>query len=468
MSDKNRTHNSQRQRGFILTTTGKQRMRSQIDKLEIKTGVKYTPTRIAEQAQLNDPQGLHPTTVRKIMRQSGVDLVSLQILFRALGLEIEEQDYSRPRLQIITKQDWGEAADVAIVKNRAEETTQLEQWIVKEESRLVAILGTVGIGKTSVAVKLAHQVQDYFNYVIWKNLADGPSVEELLAQLIDFISDRQEQEANLPSSFEVRISRLLHYLRQHRCLIVLDGVEGILRSNALAGRYRQGYENYREMFRRLSSTSHQSTIVITSQERPQGISELEGRESSVHSIQLGGLSTIAIQEILSKKGLIGSSEEFNLLSELYQSNPRFLKLVASSIKELFAGNITDFLDSGTVVVAGIRHHLDWQYARLSILEKQLLYWLAFQGKPVTSEKLRRKVHPITSPAKLLEALESLILRSLVARKLSESNVPTKFYLQPLIMAYIREKLVEQIRQNIRQDSSQSSITNFPFQLSKSA
>ncbi len=260
MSDNNRSQNSQRQRGFILTSTGKQKMRSQIDKLEIKTGVKYTPTRIAEQAQLNDPQGLHPTTVRKIMRQSGVDLVSLQILFRALGLEIEKQDYSRPRLQTITKQDWGEAADVAIFYNRAEETTQLEQWIVEEESRLVAILGTVGIGKTSVAVKLAHQVQDYFNYVIWKNLADGPSIEELLAQLIDFISDRQEQEANLPPSFEVRISRLLHYLRQHRCLIVLDGVEGISRSNALAGKYRQGYENYREMFRRLSSTSHQSTI----------------------------------------------------------------------------------------------------------------------------------------------------------------------------------------------------------------
>ena len=167
---------------------------------------------------------------------------------------------------------------------------------------------------------------------------------------------------------------------------------------------------------------------------------------------------------MNKKGLVGSSEELDSLSELYQGNPRFLKLVVSSIKELFAGNITDFLDSNTVVVAGIRHHLDRQYARLSILEKQLLYWLAFKGKPVTSEELRRKVHPITSPAKLLEALESLILRSLIARKLEENNASTKFYLQPLIYAYIREKLVEQIRQNIRQDSSQSSTTNFPVQL----
>ncbi len=461
-------NNSQRQRGFILTTKGKQKMKAQIDKLEIKTGVKYTPTRIAEQAQLNDPQGLHPTTVRKIMRQSGVDLVSLQILFRALGLEIEKQDYSRPRLQTITKQNWGEAADVAIFYDRAAEITQLEQWIVEEQCRLVAILGTVGVGKTSLAVKLAHQIQDHFNYLIWKNLADAPSVEELLAQIIDFLSDRQEQETNLPSSFEARFSRLLHYLRQHRCLVVLDGVESILRFNALAGRYQKGYENYQEMFRRLSSTVHQSAIVITSQERPQGISELEGIESPIHSIQLSGLSTIATQEILSKKGLVGNFEELNQLSELYQGNPRFLKLVASSIKGLFSGNITDFLDRSAVIVPGIRHHLDRQYERLSVLEKKLLYWLAYKRKPVTLEELSLNFIPIKSPAQLLEALDSLMLRSFVARKVDENNTPAKFYLQSLIMVYVREKLLEQIRQKIRQDSSQSSTTNFPFQLSKSA
>ncbi|MBW4483954.1 MAG: hypothetical protein KME14_15540 [Tildeniella torsiva UHER 1998/13D] len=47
-------------------------------------------------------------------------------------------------------------------------------------------------------------------------------------RLIQFLSEQQETEINLPTQLGERIIRLLHYLREHRCLVVLDNLESIL------------------------------------------------------------------------------------------------------------------------------------------------------------------------------------------------------------------------------------------------
>jgi len=46
------------------------------------------------------------------------------------------------------------------------ELVTLEQWIVQSRCRLVALLGMGGIGKTSLSVKLAEQIQGEFEYLI--------------------------------------------------------------------------------------------------------------------------------------------------------------------------------------------------------------------------------------------------------------------------------------------------------------
>ncbi|WP_262983523.1 NB-ARC domain-containing protein, partial [Phormidesmis priestleyi] len=124
--------------------------------------------------------------------------------------------------------DWGELIDTSDFCGRSPELTELEGWISEDRCRLVTILGMGGIGKTVLSIKLAERLQGTFEFVIWRSLRDAPPIDTILSDLIQCLSNQQETE--LPESVDGKLGRLLHYLRQHRCLLILDNVESILGS----------------------------------------------------------------------------------------------------------------------------------------------------------------------------------------------------------------------------------------------
>jgi hypothetical protein len=193
------------------------------------------------------------------------------------------------------RQDWGEAIDVSVFYGRGWELATLDRWIVRERCRLVALLGLGGIGKTALSVKLAEQIQDNFESAIWRSLHNAPSLESLLAGLIEFLSDRQETD--LPDNVSDRISRLLDYLRSSRCLIILDNAETIL-----------SQREYGELFQRIGESAHQSCLVLTSREKPKAVAVLEGETLPVRSLQLSGLLTAEGRELCRGKGSFSGSE----------------------------------------------------------------------------------------------------------------------------------------------------------------
>jgi len=84
-----------RYRGFVLTPTGRQKLQECIQALELKTGFRQGARAIAERVQLNAPDGIHPMTVRKLLRgQQGVDKRSIHQVFAALQLALEVEDYA--------------------------------------------------------------------------------------------------------------------------------------------------------------------------------------------------------------------------------------------------------------------------------------------------------------------------------------------------------------------------------------
>ncbi len=320
-----------------------------------------------------------------------------------------------------TRHIWGEAPDVSVFYGRGDELVTLKRWIVQERCRLVALSGMAGIGKTALSVKLAKEIQDEFEWVIWRSLRQVPPIQDFLKILIQLLSHTQEM--TIPETVEGRIYWLVNYFRQHRCLVILDGVGAILRSGYFAGIYREGYENYGELFKRIGQEAHQSCWLLTSQEKLTEISLLEGETSPVRSLKLAGLGEDA-RYILKEKGL-SDEKQWGELIKGYRGNPLLLKLVAITIKEVFDGSVNDFLKT-TLFTRDVSDVIEDILERLSELEQRILYQLVVKREPVVFKDLQKSFAEV-STQELIGGVASLLQRSLIER--SEGG----FTLPPAIM-----------------------------------
>lgn len=430
--------NLRRKRGVILTPEGLNKLQTVKRHAEEQEnfGSKYTFEELSKRSQLA------AFTIAKILAHSeGVDKQTLECFFRAFGLALEQSDYCRPKPNFELEQQgmnprsyWEEIVDVSVFYGRTEELNTLEHWILKDRCRLVAILGMGGIGKTTLSVKLAEQIQHSFEVVIWQSLRNGPPVKEILTNLLQFLS--HEQKIDLTENVGEQASQLMDCLRSKRCLLVLDNLETILTSSNCAGHYREGYEGYSELLRRVGEERHQSCLVLTSREKPKRFGAIEGKTLPVRSLQLTGLNEAEGQAILKTKGLFGAENSSTVLVNCYSGNPLALKIVATTIKDLFDGNVTEFLTQSTVIFGDIRELLEQQFERLSALEKEIMYWLAVNREPVSLSQLRKNIVSSITHQKLLEALESLKRRCLI------EHSTARFTLQTVVMEYVTAQLVE--------------------------
>ncbi len=196
------------------------------------------------------------------------------------------------------RQDWGEAIDVSAFYGRNDEIKTLEKWTVTDRCRLITVVGMGGIGKTALSIKLAELVENEFDYLIWRSLRNATPVEELLSDLIGFLS--AEHQIVLAKSLDKQISQLIECLRASRCLVVLDNLESILASDNQAGNYRQGYQGYGQLLRCVGDTRHQSCFLITSREKPKGFAARNGNNLPVRSLTLKGLNYQQGEQIRTK------------------------------------------------------------------------------------------------------------------------------------------------------------------------
>lgn len=329
---------------------------------------------------------------------------------------------------------------------RTDELNKLIKWIVDDRYRLVTVYGMGGIGKTTVARQLVKDIQHKdiqpkFEFVIWRSLRSAPKLKDFLRDLIQLW---EPSEAALPDREDELISQLMEYLRDRRGILVIEDWQMLLSSGELAGVYKDGYEGYGELLRLVAELHHQSCLLLTSWEKPVEMAELLAKTLPVGALQLQGLEAAAARKILKQQGLCDENSWGELI-KVYRGNPLALKMVSTTIKELFAGKVSEFIKD-TWIFGNMNYFLGKQFKRLSGAESEIMYLLASKEDGLNIQELQDRMGTAVSPQELLAALDSLKSRSLIETS-TEASRQAYFQLQPVVMEYVKGLLPEADRED---------------------
>ncbi len=405
---------------------------------------------------------------------------SPELLERAV-LEVVATSNTDARVDLPIQRDyyWGDRIDVSSFRGRKNELQQLEKWLdgnyseanpLQARCRLISIVGMGGMGKTALAAKLTQKLADdntrlyggeaelatsthNFDRIIWQSLRNAPPLDKILFQLIAILSDYQQTQP--ADTLDAQISQLMEYLRTCRCLIVFDNFESVLadrsysssESGSTRSGYREGYAGYSEILRRIGTEYHASCLLLTSREKPSTLIPLEGESSSVCTLDLHGLSELEVQSIGITNGCHATEHsDWHHLQQYYSGNPLAIKIAATTIRDLFDGSVTAFLEQGVTLCDGIEALLSQQFDRLSELERQVLYWLAIYREAGSLAQLLADFIPsgnqlgfaYATRTPLLAALQSLDRHSLIEKSAG------CFTLQPAVMEYVTTELINRV------------------------
>jgi hypothetical protein len=378
-------------------------------------------------------------TWKRFLRGESVRKEYFQAFCQILGFEWQDVAATPQIAPLITNYDQGEAPDPPIFVNRSVEMATLKQWIVKDKVRLVSLLGMGGIGKTSLAARIATEVAGEFDYVIWRSLISAPSIKKIIGDWIKLFS--QHRSIEIPSTLDEQITALIDRLRGARCLMILDNAESILPSGSDEDLHSPLLNIYGELFSRIGASAHQSCLIITSREQFSELRQLQGASLPVRVMKLAGLQQEAV-EIFNARGVFSSAVEINRLIELYEGNPFILGTIADKIKTVFNNSIADFLQV-PILSSGVESLLASQFDRLSRLEQSLVYWLAIHREPVSIDILAQDVLG-ESLVNIIPALNSLLDRSLIL------SARSGFTLQNVMMEYVSDRLIQQVSRELQE------------------
>ena len=318
-----------------------------------------------------------------------------------------------------------EAPELTTFYDRTSELTTLKQWILEDHTRLITIYGLSGIGKSAIALKLIEEINTQFDYIIWKSLNNIPTLSTLQTELKQFFSQSQQTP----------LSTVIDYFRNSRCLVILDDLQDIFKTGELAGQYLPEYEDYSKFFKQIATSNHQSCLILLSWTKPIEIANLEAENRPLQTLNLKGLGEEAT-EIFREKGLIDQENWLKLIT-MYQGHPSWLKIIASTIIELFNGSVSMFLsDQNDIYLGDLEPNLESHLERLSESEKTIIHWLANQDQPVNISQKPANIE--LSKPQFWQAIQSLIRHNLIEKVEAEGR--SLFLLNPIFQHYIKQKI----------------------------
>ncbi|MDJ0536088.1 MAG: NB-ARC domain-containing protein [Xenococcaceae cyanobacterium MO_207.B15] len=337
--------------------------------------------------------------------------------------------------KIVNKNNWTTAPDISHLLDNDDDIQPLVELSKDHRCRCILISGMIGSGKTTLATKFAYKQQKQFDYVVWLSVQNTPPVETLLKiSLQVFDSSLISSFINESVSFEALLVELLSYLRNYRCLLILDGLQEVLECTDSATYYRQDYEQYGQFIRSIITTNNKTLLVITSRINLKPLNYYG--QDRVRFLTLGEFNKTNVDNLFPYNFNHNNLQlKWSDICQYYLYNPQLLKIVASNLEKL-PEIITEESMRNIVSLEEIDNLLNFELSYLSRLEKEIIHWLAIDSMTNTYETLMVKIEqPLSKIINLLEALNHLTQRSLVQK------CDRTYVLAPLIKDHIQRKLI---------------------------
>lgn len=298
--------------------------------------------------------------------------------------------------------------------DRVQEIITLNNLWKSEQVKAVGFIGLGGAGKSSLARRcydeLAYQSRRPDGF-FWWSFYYQQSLDEFLEVVLSYLTGGRFDPSKVQSPW-ARIQHLITLLGSGRFIIVLDGLE-VMQKTAEAG----------DDFGRLNDTAfrnflklcadpalHKSLILITSRFPLTDLKLLDGY--SYLSLRVDHFSDEDGAEYLKRRGVKGTTEELQDLSNKYGGHALSLSLIAGYLNEYFERQATEAQHIPTLSLnekTEVHQILQVYNARLTVPQISFLQILSAFRRPVehrTFEAIIRD-EKFINPTPLLQNLAAL-------------------------------------------------------------
>ncbi|XOF33416.1 MAG: caspase, EACC1-associated type [Candidatus Electrothrix sp. YB6] len=299
--------------------------------------------------------------------------------------------------------------------DRREIRAQLRADLRDEQKVIIVVDGLAGIGKTSLAAKIAEEVEADFTGIYWTKCSAETDLDQLLAELAYFLSEQGDQTLSgvveYPAPAANKISFLLTALAEQKYLLVFDDLHELLDEQCQIAN-----EGLRCLFSSLLDQTHRSKALLVSRVTP-----LFCRCFSCQSKNT--LEDIDPKSSLELLQILGVEEDQELLEQarrLTAGHPLAMELLASLAEVM---PLEDILEDRTLffhdtdVVEHLLRHLS---STLTTEERDLLTKLSVLPRPMYRQVISYLVGNRQAPG---------LLKSLTRKALVIFDRKTKLYRQ---------------------------------------
>ena len=336
---------------------------------------------------------------------------------------------------------------LTILVGREQELTRLERLIVRPEVRLLTLTGPGGVGKTRLALELAHRLQTAFQPVYFVPLATISDSHLVLSRIAQTLDIQESAEQSL-------LERLKAGLDDQSTLLVLDNFEQLVGAGPVLSELLAGCPSLK-----IVATSRVRLQLYSEYEFPLGPLPLPVTAASASAMAHNPAVNLFISRVQALKPDFELSEanarSIQEICTALNGLPLALELAAARLKMLQPSQLVGRLDEQLKLLVGggrdlpprqqtMRASLDWSYNFLSALEQLVFRRLSvFRGGWTLEAALQvcRGSETSMSETEVLEGLEALLNQSLIT--LSENTgQAARYSMLEVIRQYAWERLAE--------------------------